>query len=110
MKFSLLMLLMIFVSVSCKRGGNQLTFIGEDGDEVSRTVNVSQTSYEESLNPIVEQIYSETVTTLDQSVLSNPKWEIEKLEVGIGAVGSLGIGRWKVGATPGFRLMFRPKK
>ncbi len=45
-----------------------------------------------------------------KSSLNNPKWEIEKLEVGIGATGSLGIGLWKVGATPGFRLMFRPKK
>jgi ABC-type cobalt transport system substrate-binding protein len=110
MKIVLVLFLIPLVSVSCRHGGKKLTFIGQDGEEKSRIVNVSQADYEEKLNPVIEQIYSETMITLDQTTQQNPKWEIEKLEVGIGATGTLGIGQWKVGATPGFRLMFRPKK
>lgn len=109
MRIALVLVLIPLMTVSCKKGDKNLTFIGQDGEEQTRTVNVSKTDYEEKLNPIVEQIYSETVATLEQTTASNPKWEIEKLEVGIGAAGTLGIGNWKVGATPGFRLMFRPK-
>lgn len=110
MKILLALFLIPMVTVSCKNGGKNLTFIGQDGDGRTRAINLPQSNYEEKLNPVVEQIYSETVATLDQATLKNPKWEIEKLEVGIGVTGTLGIGQWKVGATPGIRLMFRPKK
>ena len=110
MKIVLLLFLIPLVSVSCRLSGKKLTFTGQDGEEKSRSVSVSQEDYEEGLSPVIEQIYSETMTTLDQTTQQNPKWEIDKIEVGIGATGTLGLGQWKVGATPGFRLMFRPKK
>lgn len=110
MKIFFVMFLIPLVTVGCLQGDRNLTIIGQDGDGESRTVNIPQSSYEQKLGPVVEQIYSETVSTLDQTSLNNPKWEIEKLEVGIGVTGVLGIGEWKLGATPGIRLMFRESK
>ncbi len=110
MKTKILILFILLSTISCRRSESNLTFIGLNDAGKSKTVSFGKEDYEEKLTPVMDQIYSETLSSLDQAVLSAPKWAIEKVEIGIAVTGTFGVGTWKVGATPGFRLMFRPKK
>jgi hypothetical protein len=110
MKTKIVILFILLLTMSCRHSERNLTFIGLGEDGKSKSVSFGKEDYEEKLAPVMDQIYSETVSTLDQTVMSAPKWKIEKVEIGIAVTGTFGIGTWKVGATPGFRLMFRPKK
>lgn len=110
MKIKIVLFLVLLSMLSCRHGDKELTFIGLSDNGESKSISISREDYEEKLSPIIGQIYSEAVSALDQSASGNSKWYIERAEVGIAVTGTLGIGVWKVGATPGFRLMFRPKK
>jgi hypothetical protein len=110
MKTKIILVLILLPTMSCRHDDKELTFIGLNDFKKSKAISISQTDYEEKLSPVMSQIYSETMNTLEETAPKNPQWFIEHIEVGIAVTGTLGIGLWKAGATPGFRLMFRPKK
>lgn len=105
MKVTLFILLSLLIS-SCI--GPKIPLIGIDNDGKVLTQMVNTYSFSDSASQMLTDVQKDTLTILDQQE-QKPGWELNHFQVGLLISMSVGPAVWKVGATPGFRLVFQKK-